>query len=68
MSDIFLPLIMFSQAEIISKGFRFRILEEKPTAIPDDPLIKIVGMIGRKYLGSISTPSSSLYSNNSKSL
>jgi hypothetical protein len=43
-------------------------LDAKPTAIPDPPLIKTVGIIGKKNLGSIFSPSSSLYSNNSKSL
>ena len=38
----------------------FNTLEAKPTAIPLEPFNNTVGMIGKKYLGSIDSPSSSL--------
>ena len=38
----------FSQDEIISNGFLFNMLEEKPTAIPEDPFMRTVGTIGKK--------------------
>ena len=38
----------------------FRTLEANPTAIPEEPFNNIVGMIGKKYFGSITSPSSSL--------
>ena len=67
-SLIDLPFIRFSHVDIISSGLLFNIFDENPTAIPDDPFIRTVGIIGKKYLGSILVPSSSLYSSNSKSL
>jgi hypothetical protein len=39
--------------------------DANPTAIPDEPLISTVGIIGKKNFGSIDSPSSCLYSNNS---
>ena len=46
----------------------FKTLEANPTAIPEDPFSKTVGTIGRKYSGSIISPSSSLNLRSSKSL
>jgi hypothetical protein len=40
--------------------FLFKTFDAKPTAIPDDPFNNIVGIIGKKYLGSIDSPSSSI--------
>jgi hypothetical protein len=45
-----------------------RIFEANPTAIPLEPFMRTVGTMGKKYSGSIISPSSSLCFNNSKSL
>ena len=66
--EIFFEFIHLTQASIISLISLFNILDANPTAIPDPPFIKTVGTIGRKNFGSIFSPSSSLYSNRSKSL
>ena len=50
-STNFLPFNTDSQARRTSKGFLFKMFDEKPTAIPDDPLIKTVGTIGKKKCG-----------------
>jgi len=50
-----------------SIGFLFNIFVAKPTAIPDVPFKITVGTIGKKYSGSIFSPSSILLPSNSKS-
>ena len=64
----FLSASTLTQASIILLISLFRTFDAKPTAIPDEPFNKTVGTIGKKNLGSIDSPSSSLYSRSSKSL
>jgi len=64
----FLSPNTLTQASIILLISLLRTLEANPTAIPDEPFNKTAGTIGKKNLGSIDSPSSSLYSNKSKSL
>jgi hypothetical protein len=56
------------QASIRLRGCLFRMFVANPTAMPEPPLRRTVGMMGRKNLGSISSPSSYCGVTSSKSL
>ena len=64
---IFFSVRTAKHASITSLGLRLSTFVANPTAIPEDPFKITVGTIGKKYSGSISTPSSTLEVNNSKS-